>query len=371
MSVKIRPYTRRGKTAWEVDIRIRMPDGSEHRERVKSPVSSKSGTKYWAEQREAELLRSGLARTEEAKVVPTLSEFREKFMTYSETNNKPSTVAAKEWALKVHLVPYFGNARLDTIRAAEVEAYKAKKLKEGLARKSVNNQLGVLRKLLNLATEWGELAHAPRIRALRLPERQVSFLTFEELPRFLDAAADEWRPMLHTALKTGLRLGELLALRWEDVDLVVGKLVVRRTLWRNKEGSPKGGRSREVPLSDDAISVLKAHRAKTFLKGPYVFADDTGKRLNHKKVSKLVPRTCKKAGLAKRLTMHDLRHTFASHLVMRGVTLKAVQELLGHATIDMTLRYAHLSPDVKRDAVKLLDGPKPAQGLGDMLETRS
>jgi integrase len=144
---------------------------------------------------------------------------------------------------------------------------------------------------------------------------------------------------------------------YANMDLVAGRLVVRRTLWRDQEGTPKGGRTREVPLSDDAIATLKSHR---HLKGPYVFSEADGSRLTHNRVKDVVPWTCSKAGLAKRLTTHDLRHTFASHLVMRGVALKAVQELLGHATMDMTMRYAHLSPDVKRDAVRLLDGPAPS-----------
>jgi site-specific recombinase XerD len=115
--------------------------------------------------------------------------------------------------------------------------------------------------------------------------------------------------------------------------------------------------AREVPLSNEAIAPLKAHR---HLKGDYVFCETDGRRITHSRVKSVVPSTCKKAQLAKRLTTHDLRHTFASHLVMRGVALKAVQELLGHATIDMTMRYAHLSPEVKREAVQVLD--RPARG---------
>jgi len=186
---------------------------------------------------------------------------------------------------------------------------------------------------------------------------EEQFLTFDESDRVIKAAAPEWRTFIVVALKTGLRVGELLALKWEDLDLVAGQLVVRRTLWQDQEGPPKGGRNRKVPLSDEALVALKAHR---HLKGAYVFCEPEGRRLTHSRVKDVVPSTCKKAQLAKRLTTHGLRHTFASHLVMRGVSLTAVKELLGHESIEMTLRYSHLSPDVKRDAVKLLDAPVAA-----------
>jgi integrase len=234
----------------------------------------------------------------------------------------------------------------------DVEQYKARKLKQELAPKTVNNHLAVLRKALALAVECGVLQHIPRIKLLRAAKSDFRFLSFEEADRFLEAAEPDWTTMLTTAIKTGLRIGELLALRWEDIDLVSARLVVRRTLWNGQEGLPKGGRSREVPLCETALTALKRHR---HLKSYYVFCGPDGSRLTHSIVKSIVPRTCQKAGLAKRVTWHHLRHTFASHLVMRGVALKAVQELLGHATIDMTMRYAHLSPHINRDAVKLLD----------------
>jgi integrase len=368
MGVGLTEWMKSGKRGFEVDIRGRLPDGTPHRERVKAPVSTRSAALRWAQQREAAIIaQGGRAPAEEdrrgPRQAPALSVFQKRFLTYSETNNKPSTVCAKGIALRMHLVPFFGATRLDQIGPALVEEYKAQELREGQAPKSVNNHLAILRKLLTLAVEWGELQHAPRVRQLRVAPGTYQFLTFEQTERFLRAAAPEWRAFLVMALKTGLRVGELLALRWDDVDLVSGRLVVRRTAWRDQEGSPKGGRAREVPLSDEAVATLKAHR---HLKGPYVFCEPDGKRLTHSRVKDVVPRTCARAGLPKRLTTHDLRHTFASHLVMRGVALKAIQELLGHATIDMTIRYAHLSPDVRRDAVRLLDAAAPARGeLGE------
>ena len=283
-----------------------------------------------------------------------MSEFEKKFRTYSETNNKPSTIYAKDSVLRTHLVPAFGSLRLDQIGPAEIEAYKAAKLGDGYGKKSVTNQVTVLRKLLNLAVEWGVLDKAPKVKGFPLKTDTIGedeFLSFEETDRFLKAAAPEWKPFLVVALKTGLRVGELLALKWADVDTVSGQLVVRSTLWRDQEGTPKGGKNRAVALSAAAVATLKAHK---HLRGAYVFCDVAGKRLTHNIVRDIVPATCRKAGL-KHITMHGLRHSFASHLVMRGVSLMAVKELLGHESFEMTLRYAHLSPDVKREAVQCLD----------------
>jgi integrase len=120
---------------------------------------------------------------------------------------------------------------------------------------------------------------------------------------------------------------------------------------RGQFGTPKSGKSREIPLSLEALRELKSHR---HLRGELVFCAPDGKLRGKEECKHPLWRACKKAGL-RRIGWHALRHTFASHLVMRGAPIKAVQELMGHSTIEMTMRYSHLSPDVRRDAVALLD----------------
>lgn len=348
MSVNVRRS--RNEKGWEVDIIVRTPDGKKIRERIDAPVSSKTAAQRWGEQREHHLAIHG--RSQSRKEAPTVSEFYPQYLSYSENNNKPSTTYAKKSIFSVNILPVFADRRLDQIGAPEQEAYKNTKLKEGYSKKTINNHMAVLGKMLSLAKEWSLIASVPKMKLFRLEPSDIEFLTFEETPRFLAAVPPEWKTFALVPLKTGLRVGELLALKWEDLDLSAGRLMVRRTLWDKQEVLPKGGQAREVPLGDEVIAALKAHR---HLRGPYVFCDETGARLTHSKVKRVVPGACAKAGLAKRLTTHGLRHTFASHLVMLGQSLKAVQELLGHTTIEMTMRYAHLSPDVKRDAVRLLD----------------
>jgi integrase len=243
--------------------------------------------------------------------------------------------------------------RLNAIGVREIDSFKSAQLQRGMSPKSVNNQLTVLRRCLSVAVEWDLLSNVPAMKWLKAEEPEFDFLAFDEAARLLDAAKREpkWYAMLLTAMRTGLRIGELRALRWQDVDLVAGKLLVRKAVAKQIVGSPKSRRSREVELGREVRDALKAHR---HLRGELVFCHETGRMLTEDECKHPLWRACRRAGL-RVVGWHALRHRFASHLVMRGAPLKAVQELLGHSDIRMTMRYSHLSPSVRRDAVALLD----------------
>lgn len=362
----VNPKTGEKTGHWFIDVKVKDHTGKVVRVRDNSPINTKRG----AEEFEREIRAAVVDGTYGKAVVqaPTFETFKTKFMEFSLTNNGRSTYAAKEGLLKNHLSPHFGTFRLDEITSAKIEAYKALKTRDGLSRKTVNTHLSVLGKLLSLAKEWGELNTTVRVKLLKLPHQSFEFLSFDEAPRFLAKAPAQWSLFVTTAMHTGLRVGELLGLKWDDIDLRAGQLVVRRNLWGGEDGSPKSGKFRNVPLPESLRLLLKENR---HLKGDYVFCRDDGRQLTHSRVKNVVPSICKAAGLAKRLTMHDLRHTYASHLVMKGVSIKMVQELLGHATITMTMRYAHLSQDSKNDAVKVLDEPYDSTPKGRNRGTRT
>jgi integrase len=181
--------------------------------------------------------------------------------------------------LKLHLLPALGKLRLDQVGGAEIEGYKSDELREGLAAKTVNKHLIVLRRLLGLAEEWGVLERVPKVKWLKTPEPEFDFLEFAEADRLVAATEGEWRTMILVALKTGLRQGELLALRWTDVDLVAGYLMVRQSVTRGIVSTPKNGKWRKIPLAPLVLGALNAHR---HLRGKLVFCAEDGRMLTKK-----------------------------------------------------------------------------------------
>ncbi len=342
---------RRGR--WFIDFQFER-----RRYRPTSPENTKAG----AEAYEA-LLRQRLSRGEPVKLIPkndkpipTFKEYSDRwYKTYVVTNNKPAEQRRKRICLSAHLVPFFGHMRLDAIGNEQIELLKAKKQAQGLAPKTINNLLSVVGKCLNTAVEWGVIKTAPRMRRLRVPPESYDYLTEEEANQLVSSADEEpWRTMILLALKTGLRLGELVGLIWDDIDLKKRMLTVRRSVVNNIIDSPKSNRIRHIPLTQEVCWALQKMPER---KGFILRLRDEGP-MNHKAPPQAIQRMCKKAGL-RRIGWHVLRHTFATHLAMKGVSLQKIQLLLGHSDPRVTLRYAHLAPSTLRDAIDVLE-PLPA-----------
>jgi integrase len=364
MSVRQREWVdKQGKTrkAWIVDVVFEFPNGSTKRVQKTSPVNTARGAEDFERQLRNELL-AGTYKTEEVeKPKLTFAEFEAKYLQFSSNNNKASTTERKRRVFADFLVPHFGEMPLEEITFERIESFKATAV-SGSSISTVNLYLQYLKSALRLAVKYGFLVRTPDVLKLKDPTahdtiRQEMFLTFEEAERYLGSIKERfWHTLVLTGLRTGLRRGELIGLRWEDVDLVAKKVTVRNNVWMGQEGTPKGNRSREVPLTDAAVAALKAHRHLN----RHVFCKEDGSMLSPEVIDNNVRRYARKAGLSKTVSPKTLRHTFASHLVMHGVPLKAVQELLGHAHIVTTMVYAHLSPGFSRDAVALLDQPHNA-----------
>ncbi len=205
-----------------------------------------------------------------AKVVPTVEEFAKVWLAKSEGDDKPSTLVKKRLTLDQHILPRFGHLRLDQVDFASVEAWRLAMLRAPLKPSTTYRILTDFRALLGYAFKLDILERLPKWPTQRIPEHKARFLTFEETDRLIAAAApmDPWKAMVTVAARTGLRHGELTALRWEDVDLPGGKISVNENYVDGHTGTPKSGHGREVPLSNDAIKVL---RAVNHNRGPLVF----------------------------------------------------------------------------------------------------
>ena len=253
--------------------------------------------------------------------------------------------------MRVHLVKAFGHMRLDEITTEDVQRLKAALTER--APKTVNNILTTLSVVLRTAVGWGVIARVPcAIKLLKAPKGAASFYDFDEFERLVKAAQSEPLALLLVLLggEAGLRCGEMMALEWSDVDLTKRQMTVARSEWKGHVTTPKGGRLRHLPLTRRLGEALRTAR---HLRGPRVLCDGAGVPLTQKVVQVLVRRTAKRANV--KPGVHILRHTFCSHLAMRGAPARAIQELAGHQDLTTTQRYMHLSPAALDAAIRLLD----------------
>ena len=337
--------------SWWVDITHQSK-----RYRIKSPDNTKKGAQAF----EATLRR----RLAEGKSIDgnELEKVRNQrfesfawfwFKTHVEVHSKPSTVAKTEGILQNKLIPFFGYTSINSLTTLDVERFKAQQANQGLAKKTINNELSILGKCLRDAKKWYNLPSIPDIIPLKLPPSDYLFLQEREASQLLQQLSGIWYEIVYVALKTGLRRGELQGLRWSDINLENRTLTVRHGWCSVTRGllSPKGNRTRTIPLTRDIVAMLARRRE---CEG-FVFTEGRAAFDAHKMGERLAS-ACAKAGLPK-ITLHVLRHSFASQLAIKGVSIAVIQQLLGHTDIKTTMRYAHLSQSSLIEAVRQLETP--------------
>jgi integrase len=343
---------------------------------------SVKGTKKEAEKRLAELLHQLDFGTFIKPSKTVLAEFLERWLKdYVWSNLSPRTAEGYEHIIRRHLIPTLGEITLMQLKPEHLQRYYAEKLggghsnnPGGLSAQTVKHHHTVLHKALQTAVEWGLL---PRnsTDAVRPPHvRRIAMQTWSEddVTCFLEAATDSpYYVLFYTALFTGMRRSELLALRWQDVDLVISQVYVSRSLHVLKGGkviftSPKTASGRRtIALPPSALLVLKEHYERRKLEramlgiplkdDDLVFSDIKGKPLLPNTISHAWIKLVRRTGL-KPIRLHDARHTHASLMLKQGIHPKIVQERLGHSSIQTTIdTYSHVAPGLQQAAAELFD----------------
>ncbi|MDI6872498.1 MAG: tyrosine-type recombinase/integrase [Bacillota bacterium] len=340
-------------------------------------------TRREAEAKLAEILHqlNGGTYVEPAKM--TLGEFLDRWLEdYAKEAVRPSTLKLY-WAIVANqLKPRLGHIPLSRLAPLDLQRYYAWALKEGrvnaegnpvgkpLSPASVRKHHNLIHRALTHAVKWGlanrNVADMVEPPAVERPE--IHPLTADQALRLLDASRSTGRYALYlAAVTTGLRRGELLGLRWQDVDLDVGTASVVMAMKRSGLGSTKTrGSVRQIALSPSLVQALREHRAiqdeERKLWGPewqehgLVFTGDAGRPISPRNLVRQFKLLLKKAGLPNSVRFHDLRHTHATLLFRKGVHPKAVQERLGHSSITVTMdTYSHILPTIQREAAVTAD----------------
>lgn len=273
--------------------------------------------------------------------IPTLVEFSGDYIRHVR-----DVVQKRSWTRDIYGVRYFlkvfGNKKLSEITPKDIDGYKKSRLAEAKPA-TVNRELQILRHLFNLAYRWKKFFGRNPVSESGLLEVQNKverIVTPEEEERLLSCSPPHMRPILITAINTGMRKGEILSLTWNDVDLENKLITIRPDVSKSKK-------TRRIPLNSTLIKLLMELKSGST---PHVFLNSEGnpyKRCDS--IKGAFERACKKAEL-KGLRFHDLRHTFATRALEAGANVVAVSQILGHADLKTTMRYVHPDDSLK-DAV--------------------
>ncbi len=329
-------------SVWYVDCSYKC-----HRVREKVGTSKKLAIER-GKGIEAELVKGEYSKSRDKKSM-TLDELAKEYLIFSKANKRPQ-VHRRDRIIMDNLLKVFRGKMIQDISAHDLERYKARRKGE-VSVSTVNREVTCIKHMFNKAVEWDYLAHNKlgTVKRFKEPPGRLRYLKKNEIERLLRVCPEHLRPIVITALNTGMRKGEIFSLVWQDIDMNNKVITIRRA---------KNNESRAVPINKTLYQTLKLQ--KNGDSGQPVFTGKDGTPLTDVKHS--FARALTKANI-KDFRFHDLRHTFASRLAMAGVDIRTIQELMGHKDIRMTMRYSHLSNSHLKEAVnRLCDDTIASQG---------
>jgi integrase len=364
-----------------VAVKVRQKKGKhwvviDHRGQRKSKcIGDKRTAEKVAKQIEARLALGDLGILDEGTRRPFDEYYKAWLDSYVKAHCKDATYEVYETGFRLYLEPAFGKRDIGDITRENVKQVAYTMLSQGKSRTYVKGTLAPLVEMFNHAVEDGHVPVNPALRILRRSRdeegkrrEKIAFLSRDELVKLLDACQKFFPAFFAFVLclaRTGMRVGEAVALQRGDIDFNGRFADVRRAINDGKVSTPKSGKSRLVDLSAQLTKALKAHltsqKAETLKKGwkevpEWVFTNEAGNPLNPDNFRNRVwPKLLAKAGLRK-IRIHDLRHTYASLLIAQGESLASVKDQMGHHSIRVTVdTYGHLVPGGNKAAVDRLD----------------
>lgn len=392
------------KGQWRYRKRIRLLDGKLVRVKGTPALNTKAAAET-AERIHIEQALRGARGSDKPKEVLTVKQFIEdvwwpKFKAGGGKRgvNQETSLREKEGHIRIHILPRLGGLRLDKVNNERVTTFfgelrkqgfskrgrppissrpeairkrrqrelgkgddgqrrKQQSRKSGLSEKSIRNVRATLRTLLSFAVRWGYLDRLPDLPEVVVPEGTFDWYQPSEAAELVDGARDTWeRTLLLFPLHTGVRLGEQRAVRWADVDFNLSRIYIRRSAPSGFTTikAPKSNRQRWVDLTPELAAALRSIRHGAEL----IFCNDDGSMLRPGQFQEILWAAQKRAGL-RRIRWHDLRHSYASILASGGMPLFLIRGLLGHSSVQMTERYAHVAASQTAAYMPLLSGVSP------------
>lgn len=281
----------------------------------------------------------------------TLRQFAKQYLEHAKAQLKPSSYERAEDTLDKRVLPVLGGLVLNRVTPGDIQRYVDKRIRDGAAPATGLREMIVLSALFREARK-AELVDRNPVSLVTKPKVNntiVRYLSFQEETKLLSLCSEPLKSAILISIHTGMREGELTALKWENVKLGERLIFVRNT---------KSGRDRALPMNEKVFQILSA--MPRHFSSPFVFVSDTGTRYD--RFNNTPWRKALKDSGILNFRWHDLRHTCASRMAQAGVPITAVKEILGHSSIQVTMRYAHLAPANLRDAVASLERGFPVPG---------